>query len=51
MRRNGKYGVLKTNGKIVLPIIYDRILGISENTISVKLNGHEGIVYPYNYMI
>ncbi len=46
IKRNSKYGMLKKNGEVILPAIYDNCYQLNNNYIYVRLDGKEGMFRP-----
>ncbi len=44
VRKNEKYGFINEKREVVVPIIYDRVMGFSENRAVVKRNGKWGLI-------
>ena len=44
VKKNGKWGLVVTNGDIIVPFKYDDISSFSENMAGVKLDGKWGYI-------
>lgn len=51
VKKNNFYGIIRYNGQIPIPIIYDKIHCYSYNLIKVKLNGKNGVINNKNETI
>jgi len=46
--KDGKYGCIDKNGKVVIPFIYDNIIGFTDGLSKVRKDKKIGLINPYN---